>query len=124
MRYTILSARFANADHTAAVVMTEEAAAVLLGASEDADLWPAVLETEPRLVTSRPMPSRHRRCRPGRRGRVSPERGEVSAGNVSVCTNIEQIIPLYRETIMFCAGPDPKGPAGLPHPQAALPQRS
>ncbi len=47
MRYTILSARFANADHTAAVVMTEEAAAVLLGASEDADLWPAVLETEP-----------------------------------------------------------------------------
>lgn len=41
--YTILSARFANADHSAAIIMTREAAAVLISEVDTPDLWSAML---------------------------------------------------------------------------------
>lgn len=43
MTYTILSAQFANADNTAAVLMTEEAAAVLISEADTPDAWAAML---------------------------------------------------------------------------------
>jgi hypothetical protein len=44
---TILSARFANADHDAAVVETAEAGAVLASAADTPAWWPAVLAANP-----------------------------------------------------------------------------
>ncbi|MGO4670097.1 hypothetical protein [Bosea sp. 2RAB26] len=44
MTYTILSAQYANQEHTAAVAMTEEAAAVLTSQADTPDLWVAVHE--------------------------------------------------------------------------------
>lgn len=42
MIYTFLSAQYANADHTAAVAMTVEAAAVALSAVDTPDEWAAL----------------------------------------------------------------------------------
>lgn len=41
--YTITSASYANAEHTAAVIMTREAAAVLVSERDTPDLWKAML---------------------------------------------------------------------------------
>ena len=43
MTYTVLSASYANEDNTAAVVMTEEAAAVAASMADTPDLWAAML---------------------------------------------------------------------------------
>lgn len=43
MTYTISAAQYANAERTAAVVMTEEAAAVLLSATDTPEEWAALL---------------------------------------------------------------------------------
>lgn len=43
MQYTILSAAYANADHTAAVLQTKEAGAVLAGLADTPDLWAQML---------------------------------------------------------------------------------
>lgn len=42
MTYTILSAAFANAEHTAAVLQTQEAGAVLASEADTPDLWAAM----------------------------------------------------------------------------------
>lgn len=42
MTYTILSAAFANAEHTAAVLQTQEAGAVLASERDTPDLWAAM----------------------------------------------------------------------------------
>lgn len=47
MSYTILSARYANAEHTAAQVETSEAGAVMASAVDTPDLWPAVVAAGP-----------------------------------------------------------------------------
>jgi len=39
MTYTILSAQYANAEHTAAVIQTQEAGAVLVSEVDTPDLW-------------------------------------------------------------------------------------
>lgn len=44
MAYTILSAEYANPDHTAAVIMTKEAAAVLISSVDTPDEWAAMLK--------------------------------------------------------------------------------
>lgn len=41
--YTILSAGYANAQHTAAVIMTEEAAAVAVSELDTPDVWAEML---------------------------------------------------------------------------------
>lgn len=41
--YTIQSAQYANAEHTAAVIQTEEAGSVLLGEVDTPDEWAAML---------------------------------------------------------------------------------
>jgi len=46
MNYTVLSASYANADHTAALILTEEAGAVLISHVDTPDLW-ADLESYP-----------------------------------------------------------------------------
>ena len=43
MTYTILSAKFANPEHTAAVIETEEAGAVLVSAADTPELWAEML---------------------------------------------------------------------------------
>lgn len=43
MTYTILSGQFANEDGTAAILMTAEAAAVLISAVDTPDLWAEML---------------------------------------------------------------------------------
>lgn len=40
--YTFISARYANAEHTAAAVMTEEAAMVMISAADTPELWEAL----------------------------------------------------------------------------------
>lgn len=48
MTYTVLSARFANAEHSAAVMQTEEAGAVLVGEVDTPALWEDMLaQVEP-----------------------------------------------------------------------------
>lgn len=44
MTYTITSAAYANAEHTAAVIMTREAAAVLVSERDTPDLWKQMLD--------------------------------------------------------------------------------
>jgi hypothetical protein len=41
--YTIISAQYANPDHTSAVIITEEAAAVAISEIDTPDLWVAML---------------------------------------------------------------------------------
>lgn len=61
--YTILSARFANVDHSAAIIITKEAAAVLISEVDTPDLWsamlasgvPAAYEAAPVLEPSDPV---------------------------------------------------------------------
>lgn len=43
MTYTILSARYANEDNTAAIIITKEAAAVLASQKDTPDLWETML---------------------------------------------------------------------------------
>jgi len=43
MTYTILSASYANAEHSAAVIITQEAAAVLISEHDTPDLWTEML---------------------------------------------------------------------------------
>lgn len=43
MSYTIISAQYANEDNTAAVIQTEEAAAVLISQADTPDLWADML---------------------------------------------------------------------------------
>ncbi len=47
MKYTILSARFSNPQHDAAIVMTEEVGAVALSMVDTPDLWPAITALNP-----------------------------------------------------------------------------
>lgn len=59
MSYTIKSAAYANADHTAAIVDTEEAAAVLLSAKDTPRDWAAMLawgEPDPFTLPPPPVP--------------------------------------------------------------------
>jgi hypothetical protein len=44
MIYTIISAQYANEDHTAAVIDTAEAAAVLVSEKDTPDLWAEMLD--------------------------------------------------------------------------------
>lgn len=44
MTYTIISAQFANSEHTSAVVMTEESASVALSEVDTPEEWVAMLE--------------------------------------------------------------------------------
>lgn len=44
MTYTILSAGFANPEHTAAIVQTEEAGAIVASETDTPELWAAVLK--------------------------------------------------------------------------------
>jgi hypothetical protein len=43
MTYTILSAQYANEDHSAAVIQTEEAGGVLVSEADTPDLWAAMM---------------------------------------------------------------------------------
>lgn len=58
MTYTILSAQYANADNTAAVVMTKEAAAVLVSQADTPELWQTMLDTvTPAAFVPAPTPT-------------------------------------------------------------------
>lgn len=60
MIYTILSAKYVNADNTAAIIETKEAAAVLVSEMDTPDLW-AALHTQREIVIGvyeSPPPSR------------------------------------------------------------------
>jgi len=46
MSYTILSARYANADHSAAIITTQEAGAVAIGQSDTPALWAQMLQDD------------------------------------------------------------------------------
>lgn len=57
--YTVLSARYSNPDHTAAVAMTEEVAAVVLSAVDTPEAWAAMLASvtpEPYTPPQPPVP--------------------------------------------------------------------
>ena len=47
MTYTILSAAFANAEHTAAVIQTQEAGAVLVSEQDTPALWAQLAQVQP-----------------------------------------------------------------------------
>lgn len=47
MTYTILSAAYANAEHTAAVIQTQEAGAVLVSAQDTPQLWASLSGVQP-----------------------------------------------------------------------------
>ncbi|MCX5571487.1 hypothetical protein [Kaistia nematophila] len=60
MSYTILSATFANPEHTAAIMQTEEAGAVLVSKPDRPGVWAAILawgEPEPFEPPPAPPPS-------------------------------------------------------------------
>jgi hypothetical protein len=44
VKYTILSARWGNAEHTSAVILTAECAAVAISAADTPDVWPVFLD--------------------------------------------------------------------------------
>lgn len=52
MTYTILSAAYANAEHTAAVIQTQEAGAVLVSAQDTPQLWAGLAGVEPYVPPS------------------------------------------------------------------------
>ncbi len=56
MTYTILSARYANEEHLAAEVMTEEAGAVILSAADTPDDWDALLGGDVEIAAYEPPP--------------------------------------------------------------------
>lgn len=47
MTYTIHSAAYANAEHTAAVIQTQEAGAVLVSAQDTPQLWGSLSAVQP-----------------------------------------------------------------------------
>lgn len=47
MTYTITGAQFANSEHTAAVIQTVEAGAILVSLNDTPDLWAKMLEAVP-----------------------------------------------------------------------------
>jgi len=57
LSYTIKSAAYANADHTAAIIDTEEAAAVLLSARDTPREWAAMLAWGAPIPFALPAPS-------------------------------------------------------------------
>lgn len=54
--YTILSASYANAEHTAAAIVTAESGAKLASATDTPEWWPAVLAHGPAPFTPPPAP--------------------------------------------------------------------
>lgn len=57
MKYTILSAVYANPDHTAAVIITKENAAVLVSSADTPEIWPDVLAASPQpFSATNPIP--------------------------------------------------------------------
>lgn len=44
MRYTIISAKYANQDHSSAVILTEECSHVVISAKDTPDIWQQMLD--------------------------------------------------------------------------------